>query len=569
MATAGADPTVHIGMTQAPGKGYVADMAEEGIPLLIADSEDPRLRIRSMENHPPVWTAMLVPLMSDEAEVGVLEAVNKKNGKPFDEDDEFFFGSVAETVSSALKNASLMFAERKLAILEALVHVSSEITSTLRLDRLLLIIVNSPQNVVPFERCAIALDNRGRLQLKAVSGMSNIPVGDAQVELLQNFVHWLSTQLEPLHLRRYETHGPPDLPDAVAKHFTATGYRAFYSVPLVDDQGRVGVLLYESSAPDFLDLPHTEMIKILASQATVAIRNSLLYREVPLISLLEPLMHRKQKLLRTSKGRRQGLILGGIATALFLIFCPMPMRLTGEATVRAQHMVTIGVPVGGNISTVFAHEGQRVEAGQVLASMNDLQWRTDLTSAEARYRAALLTMESDLARGAAQAGADRAQTEYLRAEVDRARSRIDNAQLRSPITGVVMTPSLQDAAGEHLDAGATFAQVLDLSSAIVDIAIPQSDAQLLRAGQSATIKLDSYPQRSWRGGVAAVSPQAVAGDGVRTFAARIPLANTDALLRSGMTGQAKIFVGYRRAGYVLLRRPALWVWQTLWNWFGW
>jgi RND family efflux transporter MFP subunit len=232
-------------------------------------------------------------------------------------------------------------------------------------------------------------------------------------------------------------------------------------------------------------------------------------------------------------------------------------------------MVTIGVPVDGNISTVFAHEGQRVEAGQVLASMNDLQWRTDLTSAEARYRGALLTMESDLARGAAQAGADRAQTEYLRAEVDRARNRIDNAQLRSPITGVVMTSSLQDAEGEHLDAGATFAQVLDLSSAIVDIAIPQSDAALLRAGQSATIKLDSYPQRSWRGGVAAISPQAVAGDGVRTFAARIPVANTDALLRSGMTGRAKIFVGYRRAGYVLLRRPTLWVWQTLWNWFGW
>ena len=65
-------------------------------------------------------------------------------------------------------------------------RVSSEITSTLRLDRLLQIIVNSPQNVLPYELCAIALDNRGHLQLKAVSGMASLPLGDAQVERLQS-----------------------------------------------------------------------------------------------------------------------------------------------------------------------------------------------------------------------------------------------------------------------------------------------------------------------------------------------------------------------------------------------
>jgi multidrug resistance efflux pump len=192
-----------------------------------------------------------------------------------------------------------------------------------------------------------------------------------------------------------------------------------------------------------------------------------------------------------------------------------------------------------------------------------------LSSAEARYQTALLTMQADLARGAPQAGADRAQVEYLRSEADRARTRLENAQLRSPIAGIVMTPFLQNAAGEHLDAGATFAQVLDLSSAVVDVAIPQRDVALLRPGESVAIKLDSYPQRSWHGRVGVVSPEAQAGDGERTFAARVPLPNSDAILRAGMTGRAKVFIGYRPAGYVLLRRPALWIWQTLWNWVGW
>jgi GAF domain-containing protein len=578
VSSSGYDPTVQHGMRQTPGEGYVADMAEEGEPLLIADSSDERLQRRNAgidegdggAGGAQVRNALLVPLLQDDSEVGVLEAINK-DGQPFDEDDMFFLSSMAETVSSALKNASLMFAERKLAILEALVHVSSEITSTLRLDRLLQIIVNSPQNVLPFELCAIALDNRGRLQLKAVSGMSNLPFGDARVEQLHQIIQWLSSHNDVRHLQlRDESSGSePELEAEVVSHFEATGYRALYSLPLTDDQGRVGLLLYESSDPDFLDLPHTEMIKILAGQATVAIRNALLYREVPLIGLLEPLMQRKQALLRTGRSRRLSLIGVVAAALLFFVFCPLPMRVTGEAVVAPQHIVTIAAPVNGNVTQVFAHEDQRVVAGDVLGAMSDWQWRTDLASSEARYQEAMLVMQADLAHGAPQAGADRAQTEYLRSEVARARARLESTQLKSPIAGVVITPALQNVAGGHLDAGAPFAQVLDLSSAVVNIAIPQRDAGLLCPGQSAAIKLDSYPQRSWHSPVSVISPEAQLVDGEGTFVARVPLSNADAILRAGMTGRAKIFVGFRPAGYVLLRRPALWIWQTLWNWIGW
>jgi transcriptional regulator with GAF, ATPase, and Fis domain len=576
MSSSGDDATVQPGMIQEPGEGYVADMAEEGEPVLIVDADDQRLLRRNAAlteaaATPSITNALLVPLMQEGAEIGVLEAVNKAGDTPFDDDDQFFLTAIAETVSSALKNASLMFAERKLEILETLVRVSSEITSTLRLERLLQIIVNSPQNVLPFERCAIALDTRGRLQLKAVSGMTSLPLGDVQVDRLHELLRWLATQDGALHLRQHDdaARGAADLPEAVSRHFEATGYRALYSLTLADDQGRVGVLLYEASDPDFLDLPHTEMIKILAGQATVAIRNALLYREVPLISLLEPLVQQKRALLGTSRRRRLGFVAGLALAAVFLVFCPLPMRVSGEAAVAPQHLVTIAAPVDGNVEAVFAHEGQRVSAGDLLGAMNDWQWRMDLASAEAKYRSAELGMESDLARGVAAAGADRAQMEYLRSEAARSRARVESAQLRSPLAGIVVTPALQNAAGEHLDAGAPFAQVLDLSIAVVDIAVPQRDAALVSPGQSAAIKLDSYPQRSWHGAVTIVSPQAQAAEEDRTFAARVPLPNQDAVLRSGMTGRAKVFIGFRPAGYVLLRAPALWLWQTLWNWIGW
>lgn len=576
VAGEGADDTAELGWIETPGNGYVADMAEEGEPLLIDDPDDERLQVRNARRGedsqaPPVSNALLVPLMQDEAEVGVLEAINRE-GRPFDDDDLFLLSSMAETVSNALKNASLMQAERKLEILKVLVQVSAEITSTLRLDRLLQIIVNSPQSVLPYELCAIALDNRGKLQLKAVSGMARLPMGDPAVERVENLVRWLSTEPDGLHISWHEgteTDESADLAPEVRHHFEEAGYRALYTVPLSDDQGRVGVLIYESGDPDFLGVAQIEMIKVLAGQATVALRNALLYREVPLISLLEPLMQKRAALLRTTRRRRLAYAAAAAAVVLFLAVCPLPMRVEGDAVVDAQHLVTVAAPVEGNVDKVYAHEGQRVQAGEVLGTLNDWQWRANLAAAEAKYQQALLAMEDDLAHGSARAGADRANVNYLRSEAAQARARLESAQLRSPIAGIVVTPNLENTAGEHLDAGATFAQVLDINSAVVRIAVPEADAGLLHAGQPAAVKLDSYPQRTWRNSVSVVSPQAMSGDGVRTFAVEVPVPNGDAVLRSGMSGKGKVSIGYRPAGYVMLRRPALWVWQTLWNWIGW
>ena len=72
----------------------------------------------------------------------------------------------------------MLQAERKVEILETLVKVSAEITSTLDLDRVLDAIVTGPGAVIPYERAAIALEERGRLKVRAITGMPRInPAG--------------------------------------------------------------------------------------------------------------------------------------------------------------------------------------------------------------------------------------------------------------------------------------------------------------------------------------------------------------------------------------------------------
>ncbi len=182
VSRAGVDPTVELETLQKPGEGIAGDVSDNGELVLISDPEDERLRKRNADlEDGAVFSLLAAALMDRESLVGVVEVINRQDGLPFDEDDEFLLVNIGETASNALHNASLLLAERKVEILETLVTVSKEITSTLNMDGVLHTVVNGTKAVVPYDRAAVALEQRGKLQVKAVSGLDAIRLGDAEV----------------------------------------------------------------------------------------------------------------------------------------------------------------------------------------------------------------------------------------------------------------------------------------------------------------------------------------------------------------------------------------------------
>ncbi|MGA2811892.1 MAG: efflux RND transporter periplasmic adaptor subunit, partial [Candidatus Acidiferrum sp.] len=110
----------------------------------------------------------------------------------------------------------------------------------------------------------------------------------------------------------------------------------------------------------------------------------------------------------------------------------------------------------------------------------------------------------------------------------------------------------------------------DTSRAVVDVAVDDADAGMLRAGQHAVIKLNSYALRTFHGDVLVVSPKGEVEHENRVFFARVLLPNADGAIRSGMEGRGKVRVeGYTPAGYVIFRRPVIWIYSKVWSWFGW
>jgi len=571
---AGYDPTVTVGSAQRAGEGIAADVSENGESVLIDDGDDSRLQRRNAGHEDTaIFSLMAAPLVEVDSLVGVVEAVNRNDGLPFDEDDHFLLTNMCETASNALHNADLLQAERKLEVLEALVKVSNEITSTLDLDRVLQAIVNEPNSVIGYERAAIALEGRGKLQIKAVSGAAKINPQDPDIVRLQSLLEWASLSNSPMLISQHGEQVDAEREETAAKfraYFEQTGMRGFHSLPLADDDGRIGILSFESSDPDFLSTAHLEMIKVLAGQATVALRNATLYREVPFIDLLEPILSRKRKFLAMEKRRRMLMVGAAVAAVVFLTAVPLPLRVAGSATVAPVRSARIQPEVPGMVQRVEVQEGDAVLQGAVLAQLDDWQYRSALAEAQAKYESAVAAMDRALASNdGTEAGIQRVQADYWNSEVSRARQRLQKTLLRTPIAGRVATARIQDLVGESLHPGDTFAEVVDTSHADIDVAVEEADVERVRNGENAAVKLEGLPNHTFHARVVVVSPKAELNGNQRVFYARLAVPNQEGLVRSGMQGEAKVSTGWAPAGWVLLRRPAIWLWSKLWSWVGW
>ena len=583
MSRAGADPSYQEGARQKSGEGIAAQVSDSGEAVLIESAEDERLQKRNaMAEEGEAVSLMAAPILHGQSLVGVVEVLDKRDGTPFDEDDVFLLTTINETASNALHNASLLQAERKLEILQTLVQVSQEITSTLNLDRVLGSIVNGTQAVIPFERASIALEESGRLRLRAVSGgEGEVNVADPAIAPLNEMLQWASAAQEEMYVRQHEDEIDEPREETRAKfreYFDKTNLRGFYAVPLADDQGRVGILAFESTDPDFLTAAHLEMIKVLAAQATVALRNASLYREVPFIGILEPILHKKQQFLAMEQRRRRTMLLAAGAAVVALIVIPLPMRVDGVATVAPSRMAQIQPEVEGVVRQVYVREGDEVKRGTVLADLEDWDYRGALAAAEAKRNEAVALMNRALASNdGTEAGIQRVQADYWTAEAKRAAERLDRTHLRSPIDGVVATPRVENLVGQQMEYGDTFAEVVDTRTATVDVAVDDSDVALLETGEGAVVKLDAFPTHTFKGKLEVISPLSHAEEEHRVFAARVAVPNSEpgALMRAGMQGRGKINVrsswypaGWRPAGYVLFRGTAMWFRSKMWAWFG-
>lgn len=574
----GEDPTTDEDAEVALGEGFIGVVARDGKGRLAEDAGaeallDPR---RDVAEGFSITSAMAAPLLKDDRVLGVVEAINKLDETPFDEDDLFFLNSVGEQAGLAVHNAKLLEAERKVHELGALLAISKEITSTLDLDHILSSVVNQASEILPFERCAIGLLDGSKFYLAAVSGEPEVP-GTPEMKKLREILEWASHEPEEVSADQGESGwatSPETADPRLVPYLTGRGMNGFLARPLRDDQGTLGVIALENSEAEFLGAGQRETLEILASQVTVAIRNARLYQNVPLIKVWQPVVETRQKLRSMASGRRLELGMRILLAAVVLVAVPWPLRVDGVARVVPAERRVVTAESEGLVKQVFVHEGDSVKAGAPLAQLDDGEIRVRLESALSQ----LALARHDLAgaeehRDSGAAGRARLRMEAAQAEVGLQSALLARARLTAPIAGIVVTPKVEEKAGHLLERGQAFCELVDPDQMAADILYPETDAALVTPGAGVALKVNSYPTITFRGAVERLGAQTSAAEGEQYFLARAIFENAGGKLREDMAGRAKVdsrggWGGSRwyPVGYVLLRPPARWLWRKIWNW---
>jgi RND family efflux transporter MFP subunit len=576
---AGEDPTAEGGARVSATEGLLGEVAQQANPKLVEEpAEDPGLEDRRAAGGDfEIQTWMAAPLRKEDAVLGVVELVNKADGTSFTEDDLFLLASVSEQAAIALNNANLLESERKVHALDALLKISQEITSTLDLDHVLTTVVHQAASVVPFDKCVIGFFDRGRFILGAVSGETEVPHTRLMSDLRERLA-WVADQEGAVSADLYEDGWHVDPEDAKAQivHvLEANEFGGFYARPLRDEQGALGTMALLSGDADFLTAQHKELLAILASQTSVAIRNAQLYQQVPLANLLQPLAKRKQKLMSAmSKGRWRTYAERAALVILALVIIPWPMRVGAVATVVPAQRRIVSAIEGGVVQRVFVHEGDTVQAGQLLAQLDAGDDAVKLAQAQAALAQAQRDLaEAEFRNDGSAAGQAQARVNLHAVEVQFEQDRVSQAQLRAPIAGVVVTPKIEQRAGTMVKPGEAFSEIVAGDRMAAEMSVPETDLALVRPGKNTALKLNAYPTTTFEGTVERIGANTRSDAGEQYFLIRAVFDNLGERARDGMVGQARIRAeggwfdsGWYPVGFVLLRDPFRWVWQKVWAW---
>jgi RND family efflux transporter MFP subunit len=225
-----------------------------------------------------------------------------------------------------------------------------------------------------------------------------------------------------------------------------------------------------------------------------------------------------------------------------------PSLLDASGYIVARRRATVSSKVTGKVVKVMLEEGQRVEAGQIIALLDDSNWRAALSQSKAQLQQAEANVAS------AQTAYDDAKPIFERAEkqkvaavisaqsfdesraqynvahnnlliaqrgVEAARAGVEVAQrsledtvIRAPFAGIVTEKAAQP--GEMVSpvsAGGGFTRtgigtIVDMESLEVEVDVSENFINRVRPQQPVTIKLNAYPDWDIPGSVIAMIPTA-------------------------------------------------------------
>lgn len=215
---------------------------------------------------------------------------------------------------------------------------------------------------------------------------------------------------------------------------------------------------------------------------------------------------------------------------------------SGTATLEAEADAEVIAKVQGEVQRLLVEEGDRVAAGQLLATLDGRQLRLEATQAGAE----LAKLERDYRRqvelnqkGLVAAGTFeslRYDLESLRARHEMAELQLSYTEIRAPFAGLIATRQIK--LGQTVQPNAALFRITDPSPLKAHVFVPERELRRLKPGQTASVHVDAVPGKNFLAKVTLVSP--TIDIRTATFKTTVEIDDTSGELRPGMFARVGI-----------------------------
>lgn len=251
---------------------------------------------------------------------------------------------------------------------------------------------------------------------------------------------------------------------------------------------------------------------------------------------------------------------------LVAILYPARYRVEGNFVIKASERQIISTPYPGHLAQVFVEPGDRVQAGQtVLATLDTADLKLELASLTAQID----SFEKDMA--IARRDGDIAAMRIAQSRVDETRAqadliahRIDQAEIRSRVDGVVVEGDLKRQIGAALELGQALFEVAPLDDLHAELSVPETRITEVEVGQAGMLASVARPGTYLPFTVDRIDPAAEVVEGQNVFKVRLQFEEPPLGLQPGMEGVGKIDAGTRSFLYIWTRDAIRWVRMQLW-----
>lgn len=203
----------------------------------------------------------------------------------------------------------------------------------------------------------------------------------------------------------------------------------------------------------------------------------------------------------------------------------------GTTQLDASSVAVVQARTGGYVVRVLTRTpGETVRAGNALLEMVAPEW----TAAQQEFLSLARGGDAMLVAAARQRLLFLGMPESLVKRLERS-GEVQPAVVTVPMDGVLQELTVRD--GMAVSPGMTLATINGTSRVWIEVAVPESRAGQVRAGQAVSVTLPSHPGATYKGVVQSVLAEGNAD--LRTLRVRIQLPNRDGRMQSGLSAVAR------------------------------